>query len=400
MKKVTSFFASSVRTVFVCTVIAWLSVFNTASAQCSQPSNLNVVNLSPTSVEFSWSAAGSANNYKLQYRANGAATWTSVTAIQGTSYTLTGLSQSTVYRWRVKANCSTYSSIAFFNTGGGGNNTSCSQPSNLTAVGTSSTSAILGWSASPGAFSYTVQYRIQGVGAYTSITFVQGLSVSITGLVSGVTYEFRVKSSCSDYSSIALFTTNSTGGGGTTCSAPSNTNTVSVTDTTANVAWEAVNTATSYLVEYRLENAVSYTTVGTFTTANANITGLMPNKQYVWRVKASCSPYGSDVQFSTPANKVANSNSAPANKLSALDQNSIKMSVTPNPANDGFIQIATDLASGTVTILDAMGRTVETKTISSDSNTIDVSSLKNGIYYISLTNGNEKSAVRKIVISK
>ena len=369
-------------------------------AQCSQPSNLNANNLTPTSVELSWSASSGANNYRLQYRANGTNTWTNVTGIQGTSYTVTGLNASTVYRWRVKANCSSYSSIAVFNSGGGGNNTACSQPSNLNAVSTSNTSADLSWSASSGAFSYTVQYRVQGVGAFTTISLVQGLSVSVTGLQQGATYEFKVKSSCSVYSSIALFTVGSnSGGGGTSCSAPSNTNTISVTATSAMVEWEAVNVAANYLVEYRLENALTFTTVGTFTTAFATINGLTPGQQYVWRVKANCSPYGSDVQFTTPANKVANDNAALANKLGAAYQSSIKFTATPNPANNGFIEINTDNSAGIINMKDITGKTILEKVFSLQSNRIDVTSLKNGIYFIYLSYANEVSAVQKIVIA-
>jgi hypothetical protein len=344
MKKINAIFSSSFSTVIMLTVFVWIASFSTASAQCSQPSNLNANNLTPTSVQLSWSAIQGAANYSLQYRLNTTTIWTTVNNVQGTNFTVSNLSQSTVYRWRVKASCSSYSSIALFNTGGSGNNASCSQPSNLNAVVTSNSTANISWSASPGAFSYTLQYRIQGIGAYTSVTFIPGLSTTISGLQQGATYEFRVRSSCSVYSSIALFTVNAagggTGGGSTSCSAPSNTNTVSTTSTSANVAWEAVAGAANYTVQYRLENATAFVTVGTFNVASAAITGLVPNSQYVWRVKANCSPYGSFVQFTTLASTTGGGSTGGGSTSCSAPSNTNTVSTTSTSANVAWEAVA------------------------------------------------------------
>lgn len=276
---------------------------NAAQAQgCSQPSNLTSTLLSPGTVSLSWSANSGAVNYTLQYRLGTTGAWTNGGTIATTNQVLANLLPERVYSWRVKASCSTYSSVATFNSGGGiSGNVDCSAPSNLVHTALTANSVSLGWSAIVGAFYYSVQYRAAGALAWINAGSVPGTSLTIGSLIAGTTYEWRAKASCSVYSSITTFSvgTSSGGGGSAICSAPSNTNTNLVLNTSAQVSWEPEIGALNYTVQYRLESSATYLTAGTFTSSSATISGLQPGLAYVWRVKANCSPYGSDVQFST-----------------------------------------------------------------------------------------------------
>lgn len=382
-----------------CSTYSSIAIFNSGgggnNSSCSQPSNLSVANLSPTSVDLSWSASPGAFNYTLQYRVSGTTAWTTTAPTNNLNLVLTGLLESTVYQWRVKSSCSTYSSIATFNTGGSGGNTECSQPSNLLATYLTPTSSQISWSESPGAFNYRLQYRVFGTTTWTTISGITGLSHTLTGLLENTEYQFRVKASCSVYSSIAVFNTgNSGGGGGTSCSAPSNTNTVAVFPTSANVEWEAVATANNYLVEYRLISASIYTTVGTFTSASASITGLSPGQNYVWRVKANCSPFGSDVQFSTPTSKPGGN--APIFQSSERSMAS-GFSVFPNPVKNGTVTVRTASAGGKVEILDAAGRVLASQMMIETQENIPVGHLKSGLYFVRLQSENGQNSTVKLL---
>ena len=86
---------------------------------CTAPTTLTAGSITSTSATISWSAANGAANYSLDYRVSGAATWTTLT-VTGVSQTLTGLTATTAYEYRVKTNCassaSAYSTASTFTT--------------------------------------------------------------------------------------------------------------------------------------------------------------------------------------------------------------------------------------------------------------------------------------------
>lgn len=87
----------------------WLFVGHVQAQTCSQPSNLSGAPLTPTSIRLSWSGIQGALNYTVQYRLSNSITWTTAPATALTQLTLSGLLPESVYTWRVRANCSTYS---------------------------------------------------------------------------------------------------------------------------------------------------------------------------------------------------------------------------------------------------------------------------------------------------
>jgi Secretion system C-terminal sorting domain/Fibronectin type III domain len=389
-----------------CSTFSSVATFNTGGAPggntaCSAPSNLNANVLTPNSTELSWSFSEGALYYTVQYRAGSVGAWTNAGSVSGLSLTVGGLLNNTEYTWRVKASCSVYSSIASFNTGAsGGGNTSCSQPSNLDAAALSTTSVTLSWSEIIEAFDYTVQYRQGLAGTWITLAPVAATSLTLSGLLENTEYSWQVKASCSDYSSQAVFTTGSSssgggtgGGGSTSCSAPSNTNTLAVFPTSANVEWEAQGGALNYTVQYRLElGSSTYTTVGTFTTANATITGLTPGRQYVWRVKANCSPYGSDNQFSTPVARMASPNST--NTVSAAD-----VVIFPNPATADQVEIRTEAPGAQLLIMNLAGQVVSNVTMTDVQQTINVANFSNGVYLARVQFDNGVSKTVKLVVA-
>lgn len=73
------------------------------------------------------------------------------------------------------------------------------------------------------------------------------------------------------------------------------------------------------------------------------------------------------------------------------------LSISPNPAND-YVVISNNLVeNGTVKIIDILGNVVYTDSMIA-SKKIDVSDFKNGVYFITIENGNAKIANRKLVV--
>ncbi len=384
-----------------CSSFSSVATFNSGggvggNSACSQPSNQTANVTSATTATLSWSAVEGALYYTVQYRLNNIGAWTNGGSVTGTSINIANLAVNSEYGWRVKASCSVYSSVAMFNTGASGNggNSSCSQPSNTEAFLLSNTMVELSWSVVLEAQSYTVQYRKGLAGVWIELAPTTATTVVLSGLLENTEYSWRVRASCSDYSSQAVFTTggSSSGGGGggaTSCSSPSNTNTFSVTPTTAVVGWEANPEALNYTVQYKLELGGSYVTVGTFTTATATITGLLPNTQYVWRVKANCSPYGSDVQFATPAGM---------GTLALRQSDRVNTQLSPNPAANE-VQIIVPQPGVQVLVTSMAGVLVSNITMDKHQQTLNVSNWNNGLYFVQIRQMDGSVQTSKLVVT-
>jgi hypothetical protein len=84
----------------------------TAPAVCDAPTGLTSTPGS-TSATVSWTAVSGAVSYAVDYKLNSSSTWTSFSTAQtATSASLTGLTASSLYDWRVTTNCASGSSTA------------------------------------------------------------------------------------------------------------------------------------------------------------------------------------------------------------------------------------------------------------------------------------------------
>ncbi|MFZ1677455.1 MAG: T9SS type A sorting domain-containing protein, partial [Saprospiraceae bacterium] len=157
--------------------------------------------------------------------------------------------------------------------------------------GITNSSAALHWGQVSGAAYYVVEWRAAGGtwnqlqgGPWTNTT------AEITGLQTNTTYEWHVKTYCtdgrtSDWSSVTSFTTL-----GDECGLPFFRYTLPITDSTATFNWTAVDGALNYSVQYRLANGVWVDVPGSPTTdLNITVTGLLPDTLYEWHMKVNCS---------------------------------------------------------------------------------------------------------------
>ena len=83
--------------------------FTTAGTapSCGTVAGLASSSISSSSATVNWTALSGANNYDVDYKANSSTTWISAAAgTTSASTTISGLAASTLYDWRVRANCS------------------------------------------------------------------------------------------------------------------------------------------------------------------------------------------------------------------------------------------------------------------------------------------------------
>ncbi|MFN0173080.1 MAG: fibronectin type III domain-containing protein [Saprospiraceae bacterium] len=173
-------------------------------------------------------------------------------------------------------------------------------PTGLASSNITGTSATLSWLPVAGATSYTVQYKLSTSSSWTTAGTISISSYNLSNLTSDKTYNWQVKTDCSNYSAIANFTTGSGGGGGGACNAPTGLSAVSITSSSATLIWNAVSNATSYTVQYKSGSSSIWITAGTSTSATYNLDNLTPSTNYNWQVKANCSVYSSISSFTTP----------------------------------------------------------------------------------------------------
>lgn len=176
----------------------------------------------------------------------------------------------------------------------------CVAPSvGLSSTNITSNSATVQWGGVTGAVSYTLQYKVATDLNWTTVT-VTGTSYNLTALLAGTGYRWQVSTNCSGnqtsaYGALQQFTT-------TTCAVPVNTQTISVSTSTATVRWSAVTGATGYVVQYKVQNTTTWTTVNV-TSAQLALSGLSPATTYVWQVATKCgsdqSAYSAPVSFTT-----------------------------------------------------------------------------------------------------
>jgi hypothetical protein len=170
-------------------------------------------------------------------------------------------------------------------------------PAGLNTTNITNSSATLTWGAVPGATTYTVQYKLSSSSTWITAGNTTSTSYNLSGLSANTTYNWQVKTDCSNYSATANFTT--TSGGGSSCSAPTNLTTTNVTTSSAKFNWGAVSGASNYTVQYKMNSSSTWLTAGTTSANTYTINSLSAGTTYNWRVKANCSNYSATATFTT-----------------------------------------------------------------------------------------------------
>lgn len=376
----------------------------TGSAACGDPTGLASSAIGDNVATLSWNAVANAISYSVDYKANSSATWTSFASAQAsTSASLTGLTQGTLYDWRIRATCSAgsgnYVSAQFTTTAP----FVCNSPSGLSSSVTSS-GATVSWTAVSGAASYSVDYKLSTDASWTNAAAATtSTSVTISGLSSSTLYDYRVSTNCgtngaSGYSS-AQFTTSAP----FVCNAPTGLTSSGVGSSGATVSWTAVTGATNYAVDYKLNSSSTWVSAASATTSTSVVlSGLTASSLYDWRVSTNCGTNGvsgySSAQFTTTAASVCGTAFEPNETTAtaaAITSGVVNSAAITTSTDVDYFKITTTATSNIVynlvgpsgvdfdlTIYNSAGTQLSTATGATATETITLTNQAAGTYYI------------------
>ena len=169
-----------------------------AAVACGDATGLTSSAIGNNTATVSWAAVANAVSYAVDYKLNSSTVWTSfATAQTATTANLTGLNQGSLYNWRVQATCvagtGNFVSAQFTTTAPA----SCNAPAGLTSSTITSSGATVSWAAVSGAASYDVDYKLASATTFTNaVTATTATSRSISGLAASSLYDWRVRANC------------------------------------------------------------------------------------------------------------------------------------------------------------------------------------------------------------
>lgn len=183
-----------------------LITINLTISNCPVPTNIGVTNIQSTKSTINWTGNPCAIKYRIQIRVQGTTAWTTLLVTAPTSFkTITPLSPSTTYEYRVRTDCnatgtfaSSYSAIQTFTT-----SCSCTKPTGITITNLTQTTAKVNWVGNTCALKYRLQYRKQGTTTWTTKTITAPTQIyNIIGLTNNNIYEYHLRSDCNSSGSV------------------------------------------------------------------------------------------------------------------------------------------------------------------------------------------------------
>jgi chitinase len=271
------------------------------------------------------------------------------------------------------------------------NNSSCAVPVSVSASSITNSSVIINWSSNAScAVKYRLQYRITGTTNWTT-TIVPSSQFSkiLLNLISGTTYQYRLRTQCnssgsslSPWSSIQSFTTLNN----LSCSTPTSINSSSISSTTSTINWSVVNGVYKYRLRYRILGSSNWVSVIVPPTSTSIIlSDLVPSSTYEYQLRSQCdnsatifSAYSSLYTFSTLSLR--------SEEISTIEN----VLIYPNPTNSNIsINLISHLDQTlSISVTNIIGQEVSSIKwdVSSGINqtTIDLKSLSEGVYYFKI----------------
>jgi Fibronectin type III domain len=288
----------------VVSTFSTLSTFQTigCNSACPLPAGLATYTRDSMALLY-WS--GSATQYQVQYRAAGAAAFTTVTTSTPNA-TIAGLQPCTYYEFKVKAICSAavtsdFTGLTRFKTTGCAVTTTCGVP-RITALSVNGTVITVSW-ASTGTTTYQLRYKRAADSTWTTVS-ATNTTAQIGNLIPCTVYQFQLRSICNGniYSEFSVSGSLATAGCTPVsyCSAPRRLS-FTTTNTVAVLRWDSTGAA-SYDVQWMAPRDSAWRTVRV-TTNRLELGSLTACTIYQFRVRANCSAtsyaYSAIARFAT-----------------------------------------------------------------------------------------------------
>ncbi len=312
----------------------------------STPTGLVAGAANPTTINLSWSASidnVGVTNY-LVFRDT---LPSPIASVVGTTFSDTGLTPLSTHSYRVVAGDGAGNLSAFSNTATAStppDTTAPSSPTNLTGVGSNSTTINLSWTESTDNVE-VVGYNVYRDGGATPIATVSANNFSDTGLGVGSTHTYTVKAfdAANNLSTASNTVTVSTQGSDTLPpSVPTGLTAVGSSTTTIDLNWTA-STDNFAVAGYKVFRDGGATEIATVTTTSFSDTGLAVNSTHSYTVLA----------FDGAGNQSAQSNSASATTQLAGALVSLALNpttVTAPASSTGTVTLSGPAPAGGLTV--------------------------------------------------
>ena len=161
----------------------------------------------------------------------------------------------------------------------------CDVAAGLNSTSVTHNSATLNWGSASGAVSYNLRYRPTGTSTWTETTATAS-PYGATGLQASSEYEFQVQTVCSAstaaYSVSSIFTTLAE-----PCNDASGLSSSNITETSADLSWNAVSGAVSYNIRSRATGSSTWTNNSSGINSY-NLSGLSGSTEYEFQVQTVC----------------------------------------------------------------------------------------------------------------
>lgn len=252
-----------------------------------QVENLKAASKTSSSVSLTWDSVRNAKGYRVEQYIGGK--WTKLTSVTGTSYTVKNLKASTKYYFRVRAyyNSTNYGEYSDKLTV----YTNLPKVTGVQVSAVTDSSVKVSWKKVSGATAYVV-YRSTDGKTWKKVKLVTGTSLTVSGLYSGMTHQFKVVAYSSkiktygDYSSVVKAVT--------TVGKVDNLKVSTRTKNSIKLTWDKERGAAGYVV-YRSTDGKKWTKVSTTTKNYATASNLVKNTTYQFKVRAYSKATGSTV---------------------------------------------------------------------------------------------------------
>ncbi len=280
-----------------------------ASAQCDVPGVITATDNLPNKITINWTEVPEAERYRVYVIRKGTGPLIiddNKVFAPASSYTVSGLTDNTIYEVRVRAKCNgawgAWNIIDHhFNDTGASN---CGPVTGITTTNITTTTATVLWDAMP-ADRYVFILRTATNEVVITDQFHGGFedSYPLSNLLPNTAYKYKIRSICNGviqpYSDWIPFTT--LGNGGPTCDTATGLTTSNLTNTSATLSWDDMG-ADDYRLQVRIAGGAWI--VNTLVSTNSyNIANLTPNTNYQFRVRSRCNGVWQDntalVDFTT-----------------------------------------------------------------------------------------------------
>ncbi|MCC2547239.1 fibronectin type III domain-containing protein [Hymenobacter sp. BT175] len=354
------------------TSLAATTTFTTLTPPaCPVVTGLTASNITTTSVLVSFIPGAGNTSFEVTYLRAGASQPVPVLpAPTGSPVTITGLLPNTQYTVCVVGQCgSQMAPVTCVNFTTAALPT-CSAPTNLAISAVTSTTAVVNFTPSSSATSYTVTYTAPGGNPITVTPAPTASPVSLSGLTPNTPYTVTVVSNCGPGQTSAPVTTTFTTTALPACPPVTNVAVGSITSTTASVSFTPGAGNTSYRVSYVPVGGTLPVFV-TSATSPVAITGLQPNTQYSVCVSSDCGAGFTGTPVCTTFGTLPGTATcaAPTNlAVSAVTGTTAQVTFTPSASATGYTVTYTRQPGGTPIVVPATGSPVNLAGLQTGSN--------------------------------